>query len=204
MLDFFKKLRKQNYKSIYDRIIDLKSKNLLDEKVLVDFYSDKNYIPGSYEYDFLNNNVNIKNIKTYSLNKAIDLYYNKDSASIMMICDFFNKNTALEAIKSFENYIFSQDNFDEQKLLGLSILLMRDTNSFEAVKFGILLSKYYQLENAQAAVNIIKNLGIYPDFTFYSLSALKNLQNYDKLYLEIEENTLGLGKEIGEIINETR
>lgn len=200
MIDFFRKIKIRKYKSIYDRIVSLESQKLLDEKSLSDYYKNKKYKSGSFEYDYLLNKIKIDNKKTYNLNKAIELYYKKDSASIMMICDYFEKNKALESIKGFESYIFSQDIFDEQKLLGLSILLMRDTNSIEAVKFGILLSRYYQLENAKAAIEIIKKLGIYPEFTYYSLNALKVLKEYNKIRSEIRDKTLGLGKEIEEII----
>lgn len=200
MKDFFRKIKIRKYKSVYDRIIDLESKGTLEENSLVDYYKDKKYIAGSYEYDYLKDRIKIENKKTNDLNKAIGLYYKKDPASIVLICDFFNKNKAQESIHGFESYILSQDVFDEQKLLGLSILLMRDTNSIEAVKFGIILSRYYQLKNAEAAIKIIKDLGVHPEFTYYSLSALKVLKNYNEISKDIRENTIGLGKEIKGLI----
>lgn len=200
MIDFFKKIKIRKYKSIYDRIIDLESKNLLDENSLIEYYSDKEYKAGTFEYNYLENKDIIKNKKTYDLNNAIDLFMKRDPSSIIMMTEYFEKNRALESIHGFESYLLSQDIFDEQRLLGLSILLMRDTNSIESVKFGILLTRYYQLKNAPAAIEIIKNLSIHPEFTYYGLDSLKVLDNYEKLYNEIVNNTFSYGKKIGELI----
>ena len=200
MIDFFKKFKIRKYKSIYDRILDLESKKLLDENSLIDFYSDKEYKAGTFEYDYLRNKDIVKNKKTFDLNNGIKLSMKRDPTSIIVMTEYFEKNRALESIHGFESYLLSQDIFDEQRLLGLSILLMRDTNSIEAVKFGILLTRYYQLKNAPAAVEIIKNLSIHPEFTYYGLEVLKVLDNYEKLYNEIVSNTFSYGKKIGELI----
>lgn len=196
MIDFFRRVKIRKYKSVYELITSLERKNLLKEDSLIDYYKDKKYKAGTYEYNILTGKEKVKNKKTYNLNKGVECYFKKDIASIIMICDYFKKVHALEAVQGFESYIFSQDYFDEQKLLGLSILLMRDTNAIEPVKFGILLSRYYQLENAEAAIDIIKKLSLHPEFTYYGLTVLKNLNNYDEIKEELSNNIVGTGKEI--------
>lgn len=175
-----------------------KSKNQLNEKIFSDFYDDENYISGSYELEILKGNEKIENKQTFLLNKGIELFYNRDASSIIVITDFFKNNKALESLAGFEEYIFGQDYFDESKLAGLSILLMRDTNSIEAVKFGMLITRYYQLENIKGAVEIIDELSIFPEFTYYALKGFENLKDFEERRLKIKENAIALGKEIEE------
>lgn len=198
MADLFKKIRLRQYKSVYERLIYIKTKSKLKEDSLKDYFDIKNYESGRYELDILEGKETVIDKPTFELNKGINLFYNGDISSIMLITEFLKKTKALESINGFESYIFSQDHFDESKLKGLSILLMRDTNSIETVKFGIIITKYYPLENVEGAIEIIKNLCIYPEFTYYALNALKTLKNYREIEKEISKDILGLGKEIEE------
>ena len=198
MVDLFKKIRLRKYNSVYSRLMYIKSKNLLRSDSLKDYFSDENHIAGKYELNILKGLEKVEIKPTFELNKGINLFYNGDTSSIMVITEFFKETKALEAIDGFESYIFSQDHFDESKLKGLSILLMRDTNSIESVKFGMLLTRYYPLENVKGAIEIIENLCVYPEFTYYALKALKVLPDYEKIKEELDKDILGLGKEIEE------
>ncbi|WP_138159657.1 hypothetical protein [Peptoniphilus catoniae] len=137
------------------------------------------------------------------LEKALLDYYNKDRLAIEEFERYF-KNHRLEDIKEkFERFIFSMDTLKEDKLVGLSILLMRDTTEPEAVKFGIFLANFYPLVNVRGAIKIITDLGAHEDFTKYSLSTLKQLE----IYPVVRDNILRRGndkvKDIEEKLNET-
>lgn len=84
--------------------------------------------------------------------------------------------------------------FSEDKLLGLSILLMRDSTVEESVKFGMLLSKYYDLRNYSKVEIIFKNLMKHPSFIYYGLEYLMSVDygQIDDLY----DKTFFYGKKI--------
>lgn len=79
-------------------------------------------------------------------------------------------------------------------MVGLSILLMRDSNVEECVKFGILLTKYYNLVEVKKAYEIFLNLLKCPCFIYYGIDVLKNIDYgiIDDLY----EETTDIGKKI--------
>ena len=81
-------------------------------------------------------------------------------------------------------------------MIGLSILLMRDSKNEESVKFGMLLTKYYNLIEVRKAYEIFLNLLKHPAFIYYGLDVLKNIDYgiIDDLY----ENMTDIGKEIVE------
>lgn len=109
---------------------------------------------------------------------ALESYYFNDKIAIEEFLNYFS-NHKYENIKDkFVAYLLSLDNFKEDKLRGLSILLMRDTNSVEAIKFGISLSEYYDLDNLNAAIKIIAELSVLDDFNEIGLLALKRTKIY--------------------------
>lgn len=73
---------------------------------------------------------------------------------------------------------------------------MRDSKNEESVKFGMLLTKYYNLTEVRRAYEIFLNLLKHPAFIYYGLDVLKNIDYgiIDDLY----ENMTDIGKEIVE------
>lgn len=180
MINFFKKKKPEEIfkeKSIYERIIEAEENSNLSKLNIVseDFNEDSR---GNYEIKILDGEKTSR-IDTAKLNEALLKFYKRDHSSVELICEYFKDKRAIEAFPEFESFIFSLEVFEEKKLAGLSILLMRDVTTVEAVKFGILLSYFYPLVNYPAAVKIITDLGIYPEFTYYSLSVLKQLNYYE-------------------------
>ena len=104
-----------------------------------------NLSDGSYEYNIITKKESIKSISTRQLNNALDDFYGRQNSALEEFDDFFRKNRALEAQRPFLVNLMQKIEFSEDKLLGLSILLMRDSTVEESVKFGMLLSKYYAL-----------------------------------------------------------
>ena len=191
----FKFLKKLKRKSIYGEFLDAKKEGKLNE-----FLDIQN--PGEYELNYMRNPG--AKVSTFDLNKALMDFYNRERESIAEAEEFFKTNRAIESIDNFAAFLYGQDNFQEDRLPGLSILLMRDSKEIEAVKFGILLAEYYNLENYYRALEIIRNLGEHPEFTYYSVRVLKNINDGDRYVEEIYENTFGMGKKIIEVANEIR
>ncbi|EFI41356.1 hypothetical protein [Peptoniphilus sp. oral taxon 386] len=172
--------RKENReKSIYDEILDFEESGQKGSICLNSYFVEKSS-------DF-----SIDELKTALLD-----YYERENKAVEKFCNYFQYHRAEDIIRKFENYIFSMEVFNEQKLVGMSILLMRDTRSIEAMKFGIMLSEFYSLENVRAAIKIITDLGAYEEFTEISLKALKQVNFYPVLRDNIQRRGNEKVKEI--------
>ena len=184
LFDIFRK-KKSIYKILLENNFDLKKiANLKDFKL-----SD-----GSYELSILRGDKEIDHIKTRELNKALDDYYLRDAKAIEEFEDFFKDKRALEAERNFLTFLLQKIEFDESRLIGLSILLMRDSRNEECVKFGMLMTKYYNLREVRRAYEIFLNLLKHPAFIYYGIDVLKDIDYgiIDDLY----EGMTEIGKEI--------
>ena len=184
LFDIFRK-KKSIYKILLENNFDLeKIANLKDFKL-----SD-----GSYELSILRGDKEINHIKTRELNKALDDYYLRDAKAIEEFEDFFKDKRALESERNFLTFLLQKIEFDESKLIGLSILLMRDSRNEECVKFGMLMTKYYNLREVTRAYEIFLNLLKHPAFIYYGIDVLKDIDYgiIDDLY----EGMTEIGKEI--------
>lgn len=186
IFDVFKK-KKSIYRILLENNFDL---NKLSE------VKDLNLSDGSYELSILKGEEQLTHVNTKEINKAVDDYYIGDNKAIDEFEDFFKNNKALEAERNFLTYLLQKIEFDESILIGLSILLMRDSKNEESVKFGMLLTKYYNLTEVRRAYEIFLNLLKHPAFIYYGLDVLKNIDYgiIDDLY----ENMTDIGKEIVE------
>lgn len=186
IFDVFKK-KKSIYRILSENNFDL---NKLSE------VKDLNLSDGSYELSILKGEKKLTHVNTKEINKAVDDYYFRDNKALDEFEDFFKNNKALEAERNFLTYLLQKIEFDESILIGLSILLMRDSKNEESVKFGMLLTKYYNLIEVRKAYEIFLNLLKHPAFIYYGLDVLKNIDYgiIDDLY----ENMTDIGKEIVE------
>lgn len=186
IFDVFKK-KKSIYRILLENNFDL---NKLSE------VKDFNLSDGSYELSILKGEEQLTHVNTKEINKAVDDYYLRDNKAIDEFENFFKNNKALEAERNFLTYLLQKIEFDESILIGLSILLMRDSKNEESVKFGMLLTKYYNLTEVRRAYEIFLNLLKHPAFIYYGLDVLKNIDYgiIDDLY----ENMTDIGKEIVE------
>lgn len=186
IFDVFKK-KKSIYRILSENNFDL---NKLSE------VKDLSLSDGSYELSILKGKKKLTHVNTMEINKAVDDYYFRDNKALDEFEDFFKNNKALEAERNFLTYLLQKIEFDESILIGLSILLMRDSKNEESVKFGMLLTKYYNLIEVRKAYEIFLNLLKHPAFIYYGLDVLKNIDYgiIDDLY----ENMTDIGKEIVE------
>lgn len=186
IFDVFKK-KKSIYRILSENNFDL---NKLSE------VKDLNLSDGSYELSILKGEKKLTHVNTKEINKAVDDYYFRDNKALDEFEDFFKNNKALEAERNFLTYLLQKIEFDESILIGLSILLMRDSKNEESVKFGMLLTKYYNLIEVRKAYEIFLNLLKHPAFIYYGLDVLKNIDYgiIDDLY----EDMTDIGKEIVE------
>ncbi len=186
IFDVFKK-KKSIYRILSENNFDL---NKLSE------VKDLSLSDGSYELSILKGEKQLTHVNTKEINKAVDDYYLRDNRALDEFEDFFKNNKALEAERNFLTYLLQKIEFDESILIGLSILLMRDSKNEESVKFGMLLTKYYNLIEVRKAYEIFLNLLKHPAFIYYGLDVLKNIDYgiIDDLY----ENMTDIGKEIVE------
>lgn len=186
IFDVFKK-KKSIYRILLENNFDL---NKLSE------VKDFNLSDGSYELSILKGEEQLTHVNTKEINKAVDDYYLRDNKAIDEFENFFKNNKALEAERNFLTYLLQKIEFDESILIGLSILLMRDSKNEESVKFGMLLTKYYNLTEVRRAYEIFLNLLKHPAFIYYGLDVLKNIDYgiIDDLY----ENMTDIGKKIVE------
>lgn len=184
IFDIFKK-KKSIYKILLENKFDLEKINEIKDLGLSD---------GSYELSLLNGDETLNHIKTRELNKALDDYYLRDAKAIEEFEDFFKDKRALEAERNFLTFLLQKIEFDESKLIGLSILLMRDSRNEECVKFGMLMTKYYNLREVRRAYEIFLNLLKHPAFIYYGIDVLKDIDYgiIDDLY----EGMTEIGREI--------
>ena len=71
---------------------------------------------------------------------------------------------------------------------------MKLGTNVETVKLGILLTQYFDLESKDEAKKVVFNLGEYPDFTYYSLVALKPTNMYYGALEDYLETTFDYGE----------
>lgn len=113
---------------------------------------------------------------TEKLLEAVLDYYKKDKESIEEFTEYFKTHKAENIWNSFVSRIASLEEFKEDKLVGLSILLMRDTKSVESIKFGMMLTELYILNNVSAAFKIIADLSVLDEFYELGIKVLKNVR----------------------------
>ncbi len=183
-MKLFKKFKKE--KSIY--------KKLLETGFNKDLYDNLNISDGSYELKLAKGELAIRHISTREINLAVDDYYARKEEAILEFENFFKKNRAIESERNFLTHLLQKIEFSEDKLVGLSILLMRDSTVEECIKFGMLMTKYYSLEEVRAAKEIFMNLSKHPAFIYYGIDFIKNIDYaiLDELHEEMTE----IGKEI--------
>lgn len=179
MFNFFKKKPKTIYGQVLEGVLE----------------GEEN--PGLMELEVMTGKRTLEPAATDLLDAAILEYFAGEWDSISKIQGYFRHNLALEAIPNFENWLYGFDRMD-RPMLGLSILLMRDSEVLEAVKFGIYLSIYYDLRQSPGALKIVENLVKDPHFTYYALeSALKAPQG-TVLFYDLGQDLKGRAKEIFE------
>ncbi|CDZ74422.1 Hypothetical protein ING2D1G_0228 [Peptoniphilus sp. ING2-D1G] len=178
----FKKKRKDD--TIYGTILESEKSNSIDELIFDETENKDDDISG--------------------LIKAFEDFYDRNSESIEEFDKYFENHRADCVIDKFLNYLYNIEIFNEQKLVGLSILLMRNTHSVESVKFGIILSGFYPLINVRGALKIIVDLAIHEEFSEYSFKAIKTLQIYPVLRDNILRRSGEKVHRIEERINEIR
>lgn len=149
---------------------------------------------GEYEYRIVCGKEKINSISTRPINNALDNFYANEKSSLKEFDDFFKSNRALEAENPFLTNLLQKIEFSEDRLLGLSILLMRDSQIEESVKFGMLLSKYYDLRNYNKVEKIFIDLMSHPTFVYYGLDYLMTVDY--SIIDEIYENSFYFAKQI--------
>ena len=186
-MKLFKRFKKEKsiYKVLWESNFDLEKL-----KEIKDFHLSD----GSYELSLAQGEIKLNHINTREINKAVDDYYLRDSQAIDEFEKFFKDNRAVEAERNFLTFLLQKIEFDESKLVGLSILLMRDSKVEECVKFGMLLTKYYNLQEVRRAYEIFLNLLRHPAFIYYGIDILKNI-DYG-IIDDLHEETTEIGKEI--------
>lgn len=152
------------------------------------------YGDGQWEYEFLLSGEQIKFVSTMELNAAVDAYYANCKDSVEQMEKFFQSHRAIFAEQPFFANLLQKIEFQEDRLVGLSILLMRDSREIEAVKFGMLLTKYYNLTAVPRALDMLIELCYHPAFVYYGLDVLTTIDYgiIDDIYKE----SFGYGKQI--------
>lgn len=155
--------------------------------------------PGQLELEVLKGERQIERANTDQLDAAIIGYFAREWDSIGHIESYFKNRLAIEATHNFEYWLYANDRMD-RPMLGLSILLMRDSTVLEAVKFGIYLSKFYDIQSAPLAKRLILDYGVSPHFTYYSCKALLTQANGSFEFYNMGSKLEGTAKEIYELL----
>lgn len=186
-MKLFKRFKKEKsiYKVLWENNFDLEKLKEIKDFSLSD---------GSYELSLAKDEIKLNHINTREINKAVDDYYLRDIQAIDEFEKFFRDHRAVEAERNFLTFLLQKIEFDESKLVGLSILLMRDSKVEECVKFGMLLTKYYNLQEVRRAYEIFLNLLRHPAFIYYGIDVLKNI-DYG-IIDDLHDKTTEVGKEI--------
>ena len=171
-----------------------KKPKTLYEKITADPATDIGE-DGSFELAVLRGEEKIEPVNTDPLDAGIMEYFGREAFSIQHIESFFQKHKALEAIPHFENWLYAFDQMD-RPFLGLSILLMRDSQVIEAIKFGIYLTQFTDLSHKTQARVIVENLGKHPAFTYYALTALLRSDRGTHAFYELGSTLEGRGHEM--------
>lgn len=156
--------------------------------------NDFGFGDGAWEYEYLLNGEKPFFEDTHQLNDAVDQFYFQNQDSLKAVEEFFKAHRALKSEASFLSHLLQKIEFEEDRLVGLSILLMRDGEEVETVKFGMLLTKYYNLSAVPRALEILIQLCYHPAFVYYGLDVLKMI-DYGILD-EIHQKSFGFGKKI--------
>lgn len=87
----------------------------------------------------------------------------------------------------------SESLVDEEKLYKFAFYLATGSRSIAEVKLGILMLGLFQNEITE---NVIKKLGLYSEYTLYSIETTINWKNRNSFIFELAKNTSGYGKVI--------
>ncbi|MDD7363625.1 MAG: hypothetical protein SPI65_04015 [Peptoniphilus sp.] len=171
-----------------------KKPKTLYEKITVDPHVDIGD-DGSYELAVLRGEIRPETVETDALDVGIMEYFAREAFSIEHIESFFKKHRALEAIPHFENWLYAFDQM-ERPFLGLSILLMRDSQVIEAAKFGIYLTQFTDLSHKTQARVIVENLGRHDAFSYYALDTLLKSADATHAFYDLGSTLDGLGHDM--------
>ncbi|CAC9936788.1 hypothetical protein PEPCOX59622_01680 [Aedoeadaptatus coxii] len=175
-----------------------KKPKTLYEKIIADPTTDIGE-DGSFELAVLRGEEKVEPVNTDPLDVGIMEYFGREAFSIEHIESFFEKHKALEAIPHFENWLYAFDQMD-RPFLGLSILLMRDSQVIEAVKFGIYLTQFTDLSHKTQARVIVENLGRHSAFSYYALTALLRSDRGSHAFYELGSGLKGRGHDMYDIM----
>mgnify|MGYP001631162399 CR=1 FL=1 len=171
---FYKKAENIDKKPIYEEILN----SLKDPEYRLEFiehYSLPGF--GEYEYNILTGKED-KNLREADELLNLITKFKSDEKEIENIDKYLKDKRALELINSFEYLYFRFNTYEEDALIGVATKLMKLGSNVETVKLGILLTQYFDLESKSEAKKVVFQLGEYPDFTYYSLLALKPTNMY--------------------------
>lgn len=171
---FYKKTENIDNKPIYEEILN----SLRDPEYRLEFiehYSQPGF--GEYEYNILTGKED-KNLREADELLNLITKFKSDEKEIENIDKYLKDKRALELINSFEYLYFRFNTYEEDALIGVATKLMKLGSNVETVKLGILLTQYFDLESKSEAKKVVFQLGEYPDFTYYSLLALKPTNMY--------------------------
>ncbi|KGF10474.1 hypothetical protein HMPREF1633_09530 [Tissierellia bacterium S5-A11] len=184
---------KKKKATIYKRMTDWEKRPVqLEQYVPMRelYHSD----PGELEYQVMRGEKVNPSKDTDALDAAILSYFYKESTSPSQINDFFKGHKALEVLAHYHQWMYREEDAGDLPYLGLSLYLMRYSEEIEAVKFGIILARYYDLMEAKGALETIILLGQWPDFTYYAIQVLKDLPKGSLYIGQMNQATFGYGK----------
>ena len=187
---FYNRSRNIDTKPIYEEILNSER----DPEYRLEFikqYTQPGF--GEYEYNILTKKEE-KTTRNAEELLALIMKFKSEEEEIKNIDKYLEDKRALELINSFEYLFFRYNTYDEDALMAISTKLTKLGTNVETVKLGILLTQYFDLESKDEAKKVVFNLGEYPDFTYYSLVALKPTNMYYGALEDYLETTFDYGE----------
>ena len=115
--------------------------------------------------------------------------------NVAQLCKYIASRSALCLSNPLLELIRERkDNIEPKGHYWVAYKLMTESDQVEAVKLGIMLMRFFDLQKDEECCRIIMMLGKYDEFTLYSLTAADSRDDYNALVFQLANETHGWGK----------
>ncbi len=102
--------------------------------------------------------------------------------------------SAISIVNELQRYVaYHAEDFDSDVLFGTACYLARESSNAECVKAGLEIMELYDISEPEVR-DMIRNLGLFDEFTIYSVWSMRNWENGNDEIFRLAKKVRGWGR----------